>query len=120
MIEILEYLGMAGVIISLIAVTFIVAGFFRAAWRYGRRFGDATRTYNFNLFKIELGGALLLGVDILVLADVIKTITITPTFGSLAYLAAIVVVRTAVSWSLTLETEGRWPWQATAEEQDGA
>jgi hypothetical protein len=38
----------------------------------------------------------------------------------LAYLAAIVVVRTAVSRTLTLEAEGRWPWQAPAEGQDGA
>jgi uncharacterized membrane protein len=119
-IEILEYLALAGVIISLFAVALIVAGFLRAAWRYGSRFGDTTRKDNFNQFKVELGGALVLGVDILVLADVIETITVTPTFGSLAYLAAIVLVRIAVSWSLTLETEGRWPWQATAEEQNGA
>ena len=120
MIEILEYLAKAGVVISLFAVALIVAGFVRAAWRYGRRFGDTTRKDNFNLFKVELGGALLLGVDILVLADVIETITVTPTFESLAYLAAIILVRIAVSWSLTLETEGRWPWQLTAEEQDDA
>ena len=120
MIEILEYLEKAGVVISLFAVALIIAGFVRAAWRYARRFADKTRKKNFNLFKIELGDALLLGLEILVLADVIETITVTPTFESLAYLAAIVVVRTAVSWSLTLEAESRWPWQASAEEQDGA
>ena len=120
MIEILEYLEKAGVIISLFAVALIVAGFVRAAWRYARRFADTTGKENFNLFKVELGDALLLGLEILVLADVIETITATPTFESLAFLAAIVVVRTAVSWTLTLEAEGRWPWQAPAEEQDGA
>ena len=119
-IEILEYLEKAGVVISLFAVALIVAGFARAAWRYARRFADKTRKENFNLFKVELGDALLLGLEILVLADVIETITVTPTFESLMYLAAIVVVRTAVSWTLTLEAEGRWPWQASAEEQDGA
>ena len=50
---------------------------------------------------------------------VIETITVTPTFESLAFLAAIVIVRTAVSWTLTLETEGRWPWQVSTEDQDG-
>ena len=98
----------------------IVVGFVRAAWRYARRLGDKTRKDNFNLFKVELGDALLLGLEILVLADVIETITVTPTFESLAYLAAIVIVRTAVSWTLTLETEGRWPWQAPQEDQGGA
>ena len=120
MIEILEYLEKAGHIISLFAVVLIVAGFVRAAWRYARRFRDETHKDNFNLFKVELGGALLLGLEVLVLADVIETITVTPTFESLAYLAAIVIVRTAVSWTLTLETEGRWPWQAPGEDQGGA
>lgn len=120
MIEILEYLEKAGVIISLFAVGLIIAGFARAAWRYARRFGETTRKDNFNLFKVELGGALLLALEILVLADVIETITVTPTFESLAYLAAIVIVRTAVSWTLTLETEGRWPWQVPTEDPDNA
>ena len=120
MIEILEFLEKAGVIISLFAVVLIIAGFVRATWRYSHRFRDKTRADNFNLFKVELGGSLLLGLEILVLADVIETITVTPTFESLAYLAAIVIVRTAVSWSLTLETEGHWPWQAPVEDQDHA
>ena len=120
MIEILEHLERAGVVISLFAVALIVTGFVRAAWRYARRIVDTTREDNFNVFKVELGGSLLLGLEILVLADVIETITVTPTFESLAYLAAIVVVRTAVSWTLTLETERRWPWQAPAEGRDGA
>ena len=119
-IAVLEYLEKAGVVISLFAVALIVAGFVRAAWRYAHRFGDKTQKDNFNLFKVELGGALLLGLEILVLADVIETITVTPTFESLMYLAAIVVVRTIVSWTLTLEAEGRWPWQASAEENYGA
>lgn len=120
MIDILEFLEKAGHIISLFAVMLIVAAFVRAAWRYGRRFRDKTRKENFSVFKVELGGALLLGLEILVLADVIETITVTPTFESLSFLAAIVIVRTAVSWTLTLETEGRWPWQASEEDQDRA
>ena len=119
-IEILGYLEKAGIVISLFAVALIVAGFVRATWRYARRFAGETRKENFSLFKVELGDALLIGLEILVLADVIETITVTPTFESLMYLAAIVVVRTIVSWTLTLEAEGRWPWQASAEENYGA
>ena len=99
------------------AFLFRVAGFAVAAWRYARRFRETTQENNFEFFKIELGAALLLGLEILVFADVIETITVTPTFLSLAFLAAIVVVRTPVSWSLTLEAEGRWPWQASTEGQ---
>lgn len=68
-----------------------------------------TLAENYKLFKVELGSALLLGLEILVLADVIETITVTPTFASLALLGTIVIIRTVVSWTLTLETEGRWP-----------
>jgi uncharacterized membrane protein len=118
--QILFYLEYAAVFINLCAVAVIVGGFARASWRYARRSGDTTRKDNFNLFKVELGGALLLGLEIMVLADVIETITVTPTFESLALLAAIVIVRTAVSWTLTLETEGRWPWQAPKEDQNRA
>lgn len=118
--QILEYLEKTGIAISLFAVAVIIVGFAVAAWRYARRFREMTQENNFNLFKVELGGALLLGLEILVLANVIETITVTPTFLSLAFLAAIVVVRTAVSWSLTLETEGRWPWQVSMEGQKNA
>jgi len=119
-IDILEFLEKAGHIISLFAVVLIVAGFVRAAWRYGRRFRDETQKDNFKVFKVELGSALLLGLEILVLADVIDTITVTPSFLSLAFLASIVILRTVVSWTLTLEIEGRWPWQTLSEGQDRA
>ena len=118
--QILEYLEKAGSAISLFAVAVIIVGFAVAAWRYARRFRETTQENNFNLFKIELGGALLLGLEILVLADVIETITVAPTYRSLAILAVIVVVRTVVSWNLTLTTEGRWPWQASTEDQGNA
>ncbi len=118
--QILEYLEKAGIGISLFAVAVIIVGFAVAAWRYARRFRKTTQENNFNLFKIELGGALLLGLEILVLADVIETITVTPTYQSLAILAVIIVIRTVVSWNLTLSTEGRWPWQAFMEDQKNA
>ncbi len=118
--QILEYLEKAGIAISLFAVAVIIVGFALAAWRYARRFRETERKQNFGRFKIELGGALMLGLEILVLADVIETITVSPTFLSLAFLAGIIVVRTAVSWSLMLEIEGRWPWQAAVEDQGNA
>lgn len=116
--QILEYLEKAGYAISLFAVAVIVVGFAIAAWSYARRFRDTTQKNNFEKFKVELGSVLLVGLEILVLADVIETITATPTFESLALLAAIVILRTAVSWSLTLEVASRWPWQAPVEDQE--
>jgi hypothetical protein len=54
---------------------------------------------------------LLLGLEVLVAADIVKTIAIELTFTSLGLLAGLVVVRTFLSWTLVLEIEGRWPWR---------
>jgi uncharacterized membrane protein len=114
--QILQYLEYAGAAISLFAVAVIVVGFALAAGRYAIRFRESELEKDFKQFKVELGRALTLGLEILVLADVIETITVTPTYQSLAVLAFLVVVRTVVSWTLELEIEGRWPWQAETEE----
>jgi len=110
--QILEFLDHAGVAISLFAVAVIICSFIIATWRYAKQFQIDDRSQNFGRFKKELGSGLLLGLEILVLADVIETMTAPPTFQSLSILASIVVIRTAVSWTLTLEIEGRWPWQS--------
>ena len=115
--QILAYLELAGRTITLFAVGVIVLGFVWAAGRYAARWRGTPRDSNFSQFKCELGHALTLGLEILVLGDVIETITSKPTYQSLSYLAFLVVIRTIVSWTLFLETEGRWPWQAAAEDQ---
>jgi len=118
--QVLEFLEKAGIAISLFAVTVIIVGFTHATWGYARRFRKTMQELNFDIFKEELGSALLLGLEILVLAEVIKTITVAPTFQSLIILLAVVVVRTAVSWNLTLSTRGHWPWQAPVKDQENA
>ena len=118
--QILRYLDQAGGAISLFAVAVILVGFALASGRYALRFPEVAAAQNFSDFKISLGHALLLGLEILVLGDVIQTITVTPTLASLGVLAFLVVVRTVVSWTLTLEIEGRWPWQPPVEDQGHA
>jgi uncharacterized membrane protein len=56
----------------------------------------------------------LLGLELLVGADIISTITAPLTFESVGLLAAIVVIRTFLSFSLETEIEGCWPWQRAA------
>jgi uncharacterized membrane protein len=62
-------------------------------------------------YKIRIGRSLLLGLEVLVAADIVKTIAHELTFIGLGLLAGLVVVRTFLSWTLVLEIEGRWPWQ---------
>lgn len=62
-------------------------------------------------FRQQLGRSILLGLEFLVAADIIRSVAITPTFRSVGVLAVIVLVRTFLSFSLELELTGRWPWQ---------
>lgn len=62
-------------------------------------------------FRQFLGRAILLGLELLVAADIIRTVAITPTLLDVGVLAGIVLIRTFLSWSLELEMSGRWPWQ---------
>ncbi len=62
-------------------------------------------------FRRFLGRSILLGLELLVAADIIRTVAVTPTLESVGVLACIVLIRTFLSWSLELEITGRWPWQ---------
>jgi len=62
-------------------------------------------------FRQQLGRSILLGLELLVAADIIRTVAVTPTLSSVAVLALIVAIRTFLSFSLELEISGRWPWQ---------
>ena len=59
----------------------------------------------------RIGRAILLGLEVLVAGDIIRTVAVSPTFTSLGVLAVIVAVRTFLSFTLELEVSGRWPWQ---------
>jgi uncharacterized membrane protein len=62
-------------------------------------------------FRRRLGRAILLGLEFLVAADIIRTVAVTPTAESIAVLGGIVLIRTFLSFSLQLEVTGAWPWQ---------
>lgn len=64
----------------------------------------------YRVYRQRLGRAILLGLELLVAADIIKTVAVTPTFESAGVLAIIVLIRTFLSVSLGVELEGRWPW----------
>ncbi len=109
--ELVEDVGKAaGKAVDAAGVIVIVTGVVLAAVRAviaARR--HATDTYR--KFRRQLGRSILLGLELLVAADIIRTVAITPTLESVAVLAAIVLIRTFLSFSLELEITGRWPWQ---------
>ena len=66
---------------------------------------------HYDVFRVALGRALLLGLEILVAADIVRTVALDPDLRNFEALAVLVVVRTFLSWSIVVEVEGRWPWQ---------
>jgi uncharacterized membrane protein len=65
----------------------------------------------------NIGRVLLLGLEVLIAADILRTVTIDLTMSSVATLGLLVLVRTFLSWSIELETDGHWPWQTRASRQ---
>ncbi len=65
----------------------------------------------FQVFKEAFARGVLLSLDLLIAADIIRTVTLDPTLENVAALGLLVVVRTFLSWALVLEAEGRWRWQ---------
>ena len=70
-----------------------------------------TRTYR--RYRQELGQTILLGLELLVAGDIIRTVAAQPSLTSVGVLGIIVVIRTFLSFSLEVELTGRWPWQAS-------
>jgi uncharacterized membrane protein len=66
---------------------------------------------SYELFRRRLGRSILLGLEFLVAADIIRTVAVTPTGESVAVLGGIVAIRTFLSFSLQVEMTGAWPWQ---------
>lgn len=105
--QIIEYVVLA---IEALGVAVIVLGALLgiviAGWRLMQRQADVYRH-----FRRFLGRSILLGLELLVAADIIRTVAVTLSLRSVAVLAIIVAIRTFLSWSLELEISGRWPWQ---------
>ena len=96
-----------------VMVAFIVIGTFR--WLAGSPRGIELRYQN---YRAMIGKSLLLGLELLVAADIVRTVTLEATLASISALGALIVVRTALSWTVTLEVEGRWPWQPERKERE--
>jgi uncharacterized membrane protein len=94
--------------IDVFGVIIIVIGIAWSTYRFLRQHLEEP---HFDRYKIRVGRTLLLGLEILVAADIVKTVAIEPTFASIGVLSGLVVIRTFLSWTLVLEIEGRWPWQ---------
>jgi uncharacterized membrane protein len=103
----LEFVGVA-----VIGISFVYAGF-RGLRDYLQKKPDA-----YGGVKIFIGRGLQLGLEFLVAADIISTVTVDPTMEKILSLGLLIVVRTLLSWSIAVEVEGCWPWQVAKSRKD--
>jgi len=105
--DVIEKIGMtidsAGVIVIVVGT---VIAFGVAAIRLTHREADIYRR-----FRQRLGQTILLGLELLVAGDIVRTVAAQPSLRSVAILGGIVVIRTFLSFSLEVEISSRWPWQ---------
>jgi uncharacterized membrane protein len=105
----------AGKVIDAAGVILIVLGAVVATVMFALRLWKR-RTFeqSYTSYRRALGRSILLGLEVLVAADIIRTVAVSPSFKSVGVLAIVVVIRTFLSWSLELEMTHRWPWQSEA------
>ena len=102
----------AATALELLAIVVIVAVILLATVVYiWRIFGREADTSTYKNYRHGVARALLLGLEILVAADVIRTVALEPTLHNVLMLGVLVLIRTFLGWSLVVEIEERWPWQ---------
>lgn len=69
------------------------------------------RSVGYEQLRVTMGRVILLGLEILIVGDIVRTIIVETSLTSVAVLGLIVLIRTVLSFTLEVELTGRWPWQ---------
>lgn len=108
--QVIEFAGVAIIVggVVLASVVYVLDGVGKRDWRHA-----------YDRYRSNLGRGILLGLELLVGADIISTITAPLTFESVGLLAVIVLIRTFLSFALETEIAGTWPWKRAQQEHAG-
>jgi uncharacterized membrane protein len=105
-------LGIELLAVAVIIASVVIVALTRGTVRYLFHLGERGALGN---YRQQLGRPLLLALELLVAADVLRTVASEPTLANVAILGLLVLVRTLLSWSLAVEMDGHWPWKGKAE-----
>jgi uncharacterized membrane protein len=111
-----QMIEVVSVAIELLAIVIIVVGIAIGTTAFVR--GSLARPrlqHAYGHYKAQMARSLLLGLEILVAADIVRTVALDPTPAAIAALGLLVLIRTFLSWALVVEMESRWPWQPKRE-----
>lgn len=102
-----DAMEVVGFAVDGVGVLVIIAGALLATARFLFR----RAAFSYALYRRDLGRSILLGLEFLIAGDIIRTVVVAPTLGNVLVLAIIVLIRIFLSIALTMEIEGRCPWQ---------
>lgn len=105
-------------VFEIAGVVVIVGGFVYALVRSLALVRDGDKARAYTVVRRVFGKSLLLGLEILVAADLIRTVAVEPTLDGLYVLGLLIIIRSFLSWSLDVELEGVWPWHKRQLEDD--
>ncbi|MCW2993348.1 MAG: hypothetical protein JWQ18_843 [Conexibacter sp.] len=101
--KVIDGVGVAAIVAGLLIAT--------ASFALAQRDREARGQRSYRAYRQQVGRAILLGLEFLVAADIIRTVAVAPSFEGVGVLAIVVAVRTFLSFTLDVELDGRWPWQ---------
>ncbi len=97
-------------VVEVVGATILVVGALGAFVRFGNEVVRHRHQESFADLRRDLGRVILLGLEVLIIADIIGTIVVAPTLESVGILGIIVAIRVVLSFSLEVEIDGMWPW----------
>jgi uncharacterized membrane protein len=110
-----ELMVTTGLLVEGGGVFIIVLGCLGSTGWFLHRIREIGISKAYHEYRIVLGRAILLGLEILVAGDIIQTVVTAHNLTGVGMLAVIVLIRTFLSMTIQLEIEGKWPWQQTRE-----
>jgi uncharacterized membrane protein len=110
---VLRIIEWVSILIEILAISWIFIGILFSTIRYflGAMRNSPPFLMRYTEYRHTLARTLMLGLEILVAADVVRTVALEPTFESVGVLGLLVLIRIILGWSLVVEIEGHWPWQ---------
>jgi len=103
---------------ELVGVAIVVVGFVASLVRGAIVWRSDGASDAYVAIRSTFGRSILLGLEVLVAGDIIRTVALQPTLENLALLGLLVLIRTFLAWSLEVEIDGRWPWRRARDEQE--
>ncbi|MEM6431350.1 MAG: DUF1622 domain-containing protein [Deinococcota bacterium] len=109
--DILVLINHIGEWVDLFGVLVLIIGLVGTSIRFIQRIFRETPDRAYEHYRQRVGHVILLGLEILIIADIIRTVAVTPTITNMLVLLLIVIIRTFLSFMLHVELEGHFPWQ---------